>query len=200
MGTALNGTYAMTPGSFKLLDHHGNIIATGASSREAMAPLPDSAARKAMLSEWARYKADAAEARLQQTRARDASIRTLNDGITRLTHRIDAEVAHRTRRHKAAELKAAEDEARRIQAKLDAGPDPDDPASYGSGLTPLPASHPEDKRQLAASHMGSDAENAEGDLPEDLLRTVPAPAGEFAYEHPPRQVSQPILVSLNMAD
>jgi hypothetical protein len=125
----------------------------------------------------------------------DASIRTLNDGITRLTHRIDAEVARRARRRKAAELKAAEDEARRIQAKLDAGPDPDDPESYGTGLTPLPASHPEDKRQLRASHMGSD--DAEGDLPEDLLKTVPAPAGKFAYEHPPRQVAQPISVSLH---
>jgi hypothetical protein len=142
-------------------------------------------------------RADAAQAQAAQARARDASIRTLTDGITRLTHRIDAEVARRARRRKAAELKTAEDEARRIQAKLDAGPDPDDPASYGSGLTPLPASHPEDKRQLATSHMGSDAE---GDLPEDLLNTVPAPAGEFAYKHPPRQVAQPISVSLNTAD
>jgi hypothetical protein len=44
--------------------------------------------------------------------------------------------------------------------------------------------------------MGSDAE---GDLPASLLKDVPAPSGEFAYVHPPRQVAQPISVSLNEA-
>ena len=78
------------------------------------------------------------------------------------------ELRHADKKRRDAEARRAAEE-RAIQAKLDAGPDPDDPAYYGgSGLTQLPASHPEDKRQLAASHMGSDDTDAEGDLPASL--------------------------------
>jgi hypothetical protein len=190
-----------TPGTFRLLDHLGNIIATGASSREAMAPLPDSAARKTMLAEWAKYKADAAEARLQQRRAHASSIRTLTDGITRLTHRIDAlELRHADARRRRAKERC-EAEAKAILDYLDALPDPDNPCSHGEGeLTSHGPSGPEDEQQLRAMTSGDDEDNV-GDLPPKLTKGAPPPPANYpTLGQPPRpQTSQPVSISLNEA-
>jgi hypothetical protein len=191
----------MTPGSFKLLDHHGNIIASGASSHDAMAPLPDSAARKAMLAEWAQYKADAAEAKLQQERAQEAQARAFCDGVARLDHRIGAEERKRAKEARRKAKEDAEREKKANQAKLDAQPDPDDPASWEGGeLTTHPPSHPGDTQQLRAITAGGkdDADN-EGDLPLDLTRSVPPTPGNYAWpplDEPAKQ-PQPISVQLN---
>jgi hypothetical protein len=130
-----------------------------------------------MLSEWARYKADAAEARLQQQRAHASSIRTLTDGITRLSHRIDAlELKHADARRRKAKADA-EPEAKAIQDYLDSLPDPDNPCSHGEGeLTSHGPSGPEDEEHLRAITTGDtdDTDNV-GDLPKKLTRGAPPP-------------------------
>jgi hypothetical protein len=187
-----------TPGSFRLLDHLGNIIAQGGTAAQALAPLPDSVERNRLLAELRQMKADAAEAEATQARARDASIRTLNDSITRLTRRLDAlEIRHADKRRRDAEAKRQAEE-KAIADRLARMPDADDPASYGEDpLTIHGPSAPEDEEQLRAITSG-DADN-QGDLPEQLLKDVPADPGKFAYEHPPRQIAQPVSVSLNEA-
>jgi hypothetical protein len=83
------------PGSFRLLDHLGNVIASGGTVAEAMAPLPDSIARKQLLLELRQLRADAAEAKETQARANAAAVRNFYDSVVRLTHRVDSFIAKR---------------------------------------------------------------------------------------------------------
>jgi hypothetical protein len=112
-----------------------------------MEHIPDSKARNQMLSEWTRFKADAAAAQVTQARAHASAVRAFCDSVSRLSKRLDVlELRHAdAKRRKAKERKARE--AKEIQDKLDAIP-----ASYGE-LTIHPPSHPEDKEQLGAINM-----------------------------------------------
>jgi hypothetical protein len=116
-----------TPGTFRLLDHLGNVVASGGST-QALAPLPDSTARKQMMAEWAQYKADAAEARLQQQRANEAQVRAICNDIARFGKRLDAfELRHADRKRRDAEAEAQR-EKQAIADMLARLPDADNPA------------------------------------------------------------------------
>jgi hypothetical protein len=173
------------PGSFRLLDHLGNVIASGGTVAEAMAPLPDSIARKALLAELRQMRSDAAEAQAAQARANESAVRAFCDGVARLSHRLDAlELKHADQKRREAEAKAQR-EAQAVADYIDSLPDPDNPASYGEDpLTVHGPSAPEDEQQLRAiTEGGKDDADNEGDLPEDLLRSVPADPGNYVL-HP----------------
>jgi hypothetical protein len=170
------------PGSFRLLDHLGNVIASGGTVAEAMAPLPDSIARKALLAELRQMRSDAAEVQAAQARARAAAVQSFYDSVLRLSHRIDAFERKRNAEIRAEAEAREEREAKAIQDKLDAMPDIDNPASYTSCEDPLQThapSEPFDKEQLRA------IKDNEGDLPEDLLRSVPATPGNYVLNPSP---------------
>jgi hypothetical protein len=130
-------------------------------------------------------------------------MRTLCDGVNRLGNRLVAEERHRAKEARRKAKEDAEREAQANQAKLDAQPDPDDPASWEGGeLTTHPPSHPADKEQLRASTQHDSDDDNEGDLPEDLTRSVPPTPGNYNWpplDQPAKQISQPISVQLNEA-
>ena len=138
---------------FTLLGPDGEIIARGASIKEAMGPLPDSTARK----EAAQLLIDAAIAcgLIKSIAEREDAVRTaqaqqLLDRIDDINRRINAFVAKR-------EAMAREDttrEAQRIGALLDAlhPDDAPDPVSGGGGLRPLA---PPDKERYAPNDQGA---------------------------------------------
>jgi hypothetical protein len=169
------------PGSFRLLDHLGNVIASGGTVAEAMAPLPDSIARKALLAELKQMRSDAAEAQASQARANASAVQSFYDSVIRLTHRIDAFERKRNAQLRAEAEAAAARKAKALQDKLDAMPDIDNPASYTSCEDPLQIhapSEPFDKEQLRAG------EDSQGDLPEDLLRSAPVDPGNYVLNPP----------------
>jgi hypothetical protein len=162
--------------------------------------IPGSKARNELLANLRQMRADAAEAKALQARAHASAVRALRDSVIQLQHRLDAyeRKLDARKRKEARERETCEQQA--IADRPAALPDADDPASYGE-LTIHPPSHPEDKEQLRAINMGTgkdDADN-EGDLPEDLLKDVPASPGNYPTleDKPRRQVNQPIAVSLN---
>jgi hypothetical protein len=132
----------MTPGSFKLLDQHGNVIAHGGTAAQALAPLPDSTERNRLLAELRQMKADAAEAEATQARAHKQAVLSFCDSISRLTRRLDAlELRHADARRRDAEARRqAEEHA--ISDYMDSLPDPDNPASYGEDPLTVPDSQP----------------------------------------------------------
>jgi hypothetical protein len=152
-----------------------------------------------MLAEWAQYKADAAEAKLQQQRAHEAQVRNFCHSVSQLSRRLDAfELWHADRVRRDAEAKR-QAERRAISDYLKSLPDADDPASYeGSPLTTHGTSAPEDEQQLRAITAGDT--DSQGDLPEDILERAPEDSGNYDFTaHPAPQVEQPISVSLNEA-
>ena len=123
----------INPRPFTLLGPDGEIIARGASIKEAMGPLPDSTARK----EAAQLLIEAAQSIAEREDAvRAAQAQQLLDRINDINRRIDAFVAKR----EAMVREDAKREAQRIGALLDAHPDPydaPDPVSGGGELRPL---------------------------------------------------------------
>jgi hypothetical protein len=177
------------PHGFRLLDPYGNVIAHG-SATEALAPLPDSSVRADAIS----LLHDAAKAigliEAQQEHAaqlRQREISTFCDGVASLGRRLDA----LEQQHASRARQAAADEAHRIQAAIDALPDPDDPAAY----QPTGELH-----QVAATARD------QGDLPREVTRDVPPDPGtdpEFdpaELSHGPDAPAQPVAISLNAAD
>jgi hypothetical protein len=124
------------PGSFRLLDHLGDVIPQGGTA-DAMAPLPDSIARKALLAELRQMRSDAAEAQAAQARARASAVQSFYDSVVRLTHRLDAFERKREAQIRAEAEEQAAREAKAIQDKLDAMPSIDNPESYSSCEDPL---------------------------------------------------------------
>jgi hypothetical protein len=174
------------PDSFRLLDHLGNVIASGGTVADAMAPLPDSIARKALLAELRQMRSDAAEVQAAQARARASAVQSFYDSVIRLSHRLDAFERKRNAQLRAEAKEQEEREAKSIQDKLDAMPSIDDPVSYTyceDPLQPHAPSQPFDEEQLRA--MDATGENNQGDLPEDLLRSVPADPGDYVLNPNP---------------
>jgi hypothetical protein len=88
---------------------------------------------------------DAVDKREQEAFA--DKVRTFSDAVDRLSARVDAE------------------ERRRLQAKLDAAPDFDNPASHGDNLqSPLPPSEPAHEERLTAMSAESPPPDAEDAL------------------------------------
>jgi hypothetical protein len=193
----------LPPGNFRLLGPNGEVIMSGAHAT-CMELIPGSKARSELLANLRQMRADAAAASALQARAQASAVRAFCDSVIQLQHRLDTfeRKLDARKRKEAKERKARE--AKAIADRLASLPDADDAASYGDPLTTHGPSHPFDKEQLHAINMGTSKDDADddnqGDLPEDLTRSVPPTSGKYAYpclDDPPRQVSQPIAVSLN---
>jgi hypothetical protein len=148
----------------------------------------------------ARIAADQLEqTRAQETQILARGIQSLNDTITRLSRRMDAVEQHRG----AQARQDAAAEAERVQKELDAMPDPDNPnapALYppGGELHSVAATTPATTKSVPDN---------EGDLPNEVLKDVPPPTGDYPVNDPselahPQQSKyrNPAAVSLNSDD
>ena len=200
--------------TFKLYGPSGDVIMTG-SMNAIMERLPDTSADALSTMLDTAVKQVEAEEKLEDARACAAQI--LADGITRLTSRLDAFEVRREEQQRLDEQEAEREQQRRVQAMLDALPDPDDPdLDDRTGIIP-PAQDPtgaeleSDDGDLEIKHAkdterygpGSDDEGP-GDLPRELEKDVPPPSGSYTDPKPdplggpedPKQVTQPISASL----
>ena len=134
---------------------------------QVMEYIPQSVAREKAEAELARARVTADQIKRMQSATRAAQVAAFADGVTHLERRLyafEGRRAAQARRDGEAQVKA---EAERIVTHLAALSDADDPDTWDgprpSGeLTPIAASHPEDKRQLAALDSGRSAERAAG--------------------------------------
>ena len=122
--------------TFKLYGPSGEVIMTG-SMNAIMERLPDTSARNDALSTMLDTAVKQVEAEEKLEEAQAAAAQILFDGITRLTFRLDA---FEVRRQEQQRLDEAErEQQRRVQAMLDALPDPDDPdLGDPTGIIPRP--------------------------------------------------------------
>ena len=202
--------------TFKLYGPSGDVIMTG-SMNAIMERLPDTSARNDALSTMldTAVKQVEAEEKLEDARACAAQI--LADGITRLTSRLDAFEVRREEQQRLDEEEAEREQQRRVQAMLDALPDPDDPdLGDPTGIIP-PTRDPtgaeleSDDGDLEIKHAkdperygpGSDDEGP-GDLPRELEKDVPPLSGSYTEPKPDplggpkdlKEIEQPISASL----
>src|SRR5262249_9490855 len=126
--------------------------------RQVFEYIPQSVARNDAMAELerARFTADQIKGIQEKTRAVQVSM--LADSVTHLSSRMDALVTRRAERARRDAEREAEEEAKRIQAELDALPDPDDPEPLNhqnpGDLHPLPPTS-EGARTLARSRGSS---------------------------------------------
>ena len=143
--------------------------------------------------EYAALRNDAAtEAkRADEAEAQKTLIRHLRDQVTEHQRRFDAYVA----RQDAIEAKRSADAAR--QAKFDEE-DIEFPPDLGE-TPPSRATADTTKEEPEDPDLEVENTDNEGDLPEELTKDVPpAPSSYPTLELPhPRQVSQPVSISLN---
>ena len=197
--------------TFKLYGPSGDVIMTG-SMNAIMERLPDTSADALSTMLDTAVKQVEAEEKLEDARACAAQI--LADGITRLTSRLDAFEVRREEQQRLDEQEAEREQQRRVQAMLDALPDPDDPdLGDPTGIIP-PTRDPtgaeleSDDGDLEIKHArdpdpGSDDEGP-GDLPRQLERDTPPSSGSFTDPKPdplggpedPKQIQQPVSASL----
>jgi hypothetical protein len=185
------------PRLFTLTGPDGETIARGSMSA-VTEPILDSVPR----SDAADLLIDAARAcgliesiAEREDAVRAAQAQQLFDGIANIERRMDAFVERR------AEIarQDAEREQREIQKMLDALPDPDDPTPHDGDLSAL---GPVDKERYGGSN------DDQGDLPRELQEGVPPLSGNYIEPDPaelgrpqdPKQVPQPIAISLNAED
>jgi hypothetical protein len=185
------------PREFKLLDPDNNIIMRGSLSAVTEC-IVDSRARAdaiSLLEDAAKAVGLLEQQQQHEAQLREREVRAFCDGIAALARRLDA-LEQRRAEHAR---QAAEDEARAIQQKLDAMPDPDDPNAaleHPTGeLHQVEANAPARRAQLAAGDQG--------DLPREITRDVPPDLGtEPVFDpaelaHPQQPPAQPVAVSLN---
>jgi hypothetical protein len=94
---------------------------------EVMQYLPQTTARADALKELERARVSADEIKAIQDKTRGVQAAILADSVAQLTRRMDALVARREEQARRDAEEAEREEAERIQAHLDAQPDPDDP-------------------------------------------------------------------------
>jgi hypothetical protein len=145
-------------------------------------------------------RADAVAAReIAQT---NREIKSFADAVGKLSARFDAIVKARADAEERARVKA-------VQGALNAAPDPDDPQARPRGqqddLLPPASFEPsanEDRKQLAEVEEAiKENRGDQGELPAELLKDAPPQPGNYqTLDRPPKQVSQPIAVSLTSAD
>jgi hypothetical protein len=185
---------------FRLLDPGGQEIMSGPMSI-IMERLPDTHARYDALDSMLKIACDAVEAEQRADEARASMARSLCDGITRLTARLDSFEKARAISQRRAHAEAQRRDQQRVQAMLDALPDPDNPEP-----------HSFDRKENAASTANQDPE---GIIPapedptgasidpddvglEGITATRPTvDPKDLGYPPPQKQVSQPIDISLN---
>jgi len=95
--------------------------------RQVMEYIPQSVARNDAMAELERARFTAEQIKSMQDKTRAVQVSMLADSVSHLAGRLDALVARRTERARQDAACEAEEEAKRIQAELDALPDPDDP-------------------------------------------------------------------------
>ena len=143
------------------------------SMNQVMEYIPQSRARDEAMAEFERARVTADRIKRMQSATAKMQVAAFADVVAHLERRLDAKEAELEEQARRDAEEAERKEAERIAAHLGALPDPDDPTTWerprASGeLTSIPASHPEDKEQLAASDQG--------DLPPELLEGAP-PSG-----------------------
>jgi hypothetical protein len=124
----------------------------------------------------------------------------LNEALDRLTSRQDSFATKQRERRRQAKARRDAAEAKRIQAALDALPDPDDPHAFtpGAELHSLPAK--EEATPLSKDPEPSLEVGDQGNLPNELLEGVPPAPATYPIDPDPDKGSvypQPISVSLN---
>jgi len=180
------------------------------SMNQVMEYIPQSVAREEAEAELARARVTADQIKRAQQATTKMQVAAFADAIDHLERRLDAKEAELEEQARRDAEETEREEAERIAAHLDALPDPDDSDTWegpraGGELTSIPASHPEDKEQLAASDQGN--------LPPELLAGAP-PSGPSNYplgldaarrrtaprgrvKRAPMKYPQPVAVSLN---
>jgi hypothetical protein len=122
-----------------------------------MEELPDSLARNELLANLKQMRADALQAEQRKADAIASQARILVDSVLHLQHRLDSFEKKQADKKRRDEEAKAQREKQAIADYINGLPDPDNPASYGEDpLTVHGPSHPADKEQLRASHMGKD--------------------------------------------
>ncbi len=173
---------------FVLTSATGEVIAHGSMS-SVMEHLPDTHARDAALSSMLRTATDAVEAEQRRAEAYASAIQMISDTVEHLTNRMDAYIARREDQRRRDAEQAEREEQEEIQRTLDALPDPDD--------APIPFHTPTgDLHALPAPEDPADPADDSGLSGVTATRPVADPA-DLGGVPDPKQVSQPIAISLN---
>ena len=172
--------------TFKLYGPTGDIIMTG-SMNAIMERLPDTKARDSALADMLKIAADAVEAEERQVEARACAIRTLSDGLTNLSTRLDSFEKQRAISAKRAEAARKEAAQQRVQRYLDELPDPDDPDLYSFDPKERSTTSAPDEVSQDPSEMGA------------VYDPEPHPESGSRLNSPAPQVAQPTAISLNEA-
>jgi hypothetical protein len=194
-----------TAQTFKLTSPTGEVIMTG-SLDALMERLPDTHARNDALESMLKIACDAVEAEEKLEDARACATKILHDGITRLSARMDAFEKRRAISMKRAHAEAQRSDQQRVQAMLDALPDPDDPEPHSFDRKEREAT-PADQDPEGIIPAPEDPTGASID-PDDVgLEGVTATrpvTDPLDLAHPPapntKQVPQPVSISLNAED
>jgi hypothetical protein len=133
---------------------------------EVMAYIPQSIARNDALEELekARFTADQIASMQQKTRAVQATM--LSDSVNHLCARLDSLLTRRDEQRRLDAEREEEEEQQRIQAELDALPDPDAPDPLGHQNT----------GDLHALPHKVEEDQTEFELPEPSGTVIPQPA------------------------
>jgi hypothetical protein len=99
--------------------------------------IPQSAARADAMKELDRARLSLDQIAHAQERTRAVQVLMLNEALDRLTTRQDSFATKQRERRKEAKARRDAAEAKRIQAALDALPDPDDPHAFASSPAPI---------------------------------------------------------------
>jgi hypothetical protein len=133
-----------------------------------------------------------------QERTRAVQVLMLNEALDRLTSRQDSFATKQRERRKEAKARRDAAEAKRIQAALDALPDPDDPHAFAS--TPAKIRDDEPPAPLSKDAEPSLKLEDQSNLPNELLEGVPPAPATYPIDPDPDKGTvypQPISVSLN---
>jgi hypothetical protein len=161
---------------------------------QVMEFIPQSVAREEAEQRLADQEKHAAEITRQQDEARTCALQILGDGLTRLNQRIDQYEARKQERADQQRRDEVAAEAQRIEAMLDALPDPDAPdtetAIRDATGTPSGELHtvaPVDKEPLDPDdpHTVTRVEALTGDMPKELAKGAPVEPGDYTPTSPP---------------
>ena len=185
-----------TPGSAP-----ADAIMVGGPLSAVLENVPDSVARNNSIRAHQAARINSMATEQKQKAIRALQIAAFADSINQISARLDAVEKRRTQRarHIAAQQKA--DEEKQIQDYLNTLPDPDNPDDPDAAVIQSPSG---ELHALPPTNTGDDAE---GDLPKQLLRTTPPSPGTYPLDDPaemdvPSQPKfrAPVAVSLNEAD
>jgi hypothetical protein len=179
---------------FTLTSSTGEVIAHG-SLNAVMEHLPDTHARDAALESMLRTAADAVEAEQRQQEAYASAAQMISDTVAHLTSRLAAYLTRREDQRRRDAERAEREEQEEIQRTLDALPDPDNPDAPDThiptgDLHELP---PSEDPTGDATPLEEDDQGLTGVI---ATRPITDPS-ELGGVPDPKQVSQPIAISLN---